>query len=147
MKIFLALILFLVTKQEQVFYVWRDDIEQQRPIMVLDERLTNAANYKAQLLAESGIIAHCINGYCPNQMIKDFGCLTDYKDMANDVESILIGERNPADVINHFRNSPEHRVHIFGEEDRFKYQDDIGVGYYEKNNNFYYVFISAHCKE
>lgn len=147
MKIFIPLILFLATTQEYIFFVWSQDIEQQRPVMHLDQRLVDAANYKAQLLAETGIWAHCINGYCPNRMIKDFGCATKHGDDGNQVESVLIGEQFPGNAVQRLKDSPSHRIHILGLDDTFKYQDEIGVGYYEYQNNYYYVFISANCEE
>lgn len=145
MKIFLPLILFLVSTQEQIFFIWSHDLEQQRPVMTLDKRLVNAANHKAKLLAETGIWAHCIDEYCPNQMIREFGCNTGLLDKANNVESIVIGEQNPANTIERLKNSQGHRNHILGLEDIYRNQDEIGVGYYEYNNNYYYVFISANC--
>lgn len=147
MKIFLPLILFLVSTQEQIYLLWSTDLEQQRPAMHLDQRLVDAANFKARLLAETGKWTHCIDGYCPNKMIKDFGCKVSFDDKGNQVESLLIGEQFPGNAVERLKNSPSHRIHILGLDPEFKQQDEIGVGYYEYENNYYYVFISANCEE
>lgn len=146
MNLFLPMIIMLLTIQEQGFTVWSQDIEQNRPVMHMDERLVNAANFKAQLMAETGIIAHCIDGYCPNEMIRDFGCKTIHGDDGNSVESIAVGFSTVGAAYQALNDSPAHRLHILG-LDMFESQDEIGVGYYEFNNNYYYVFISANCLE
>ncbi len=146
MKLFLPMIIMLLTIQEQGFTVWSQDIEQQRPVMHMDQRLVDAANFKAELLAETGVLSHCIDGYCPNEMIRDFGCKTIYGDDGNQVESFAIGFRNVTEAYEGLKRSPAHRLHMLG-LDMFESQDEIGVGYYEFNNNYYYVFISANCLE
>lgn len=146
MKVLLPLVLMLLTVQEQWFEIMKADLDQKRPEMHLDERLMKAADFKARLIAETGIIDHCINGYCPNRMIKDFGCKTKYGDDGNQVESITVGHKFVSDAYYSLKNSPSHRDHILG-ENFFKEQDEIGIRYYEYGNNYYYVFISANCEE
>jgi len=142
--IFLPMVLMMFTIQEQGFHIWQNDINQNRPVMHLDERLVNAANYKAKLIAETGIIAHCVNGYCSNQLVHDFGCKTEYAGNSNQVESISVGVSTMAEAYESLRRSPSHQPHILG-LDMFSAQDEIGVGYYEFQNNYYYVFLSANC--
>ncbi len=146
MKMFLPMIFMLLTIQEQGFTVWSQDIEQNRPVMRIDERLMNAANFKAQLMAKTGIIAHCVDDYCPNKMVREFGCKTEYGDDGNQVESLAVGFSNVTNAYEALRESPLHRPHILG-IDFFESQDEVGVGYYEYENNYYYVFISANCLE
>jgi len=146
MKLMLPLILMLLSVQQQGYEVWSADIEQQRPVMRLDERLVNAANYKAKLMAETGIVAHCINGYCSNKLAADFGCKTGFADNGNQIESIAVGSQTVTDAYERLRNSAAHHDHLLG-IGFFNNQDEVGVGYYEHNNNYFYVFISANCLE
>lgn len=146
MKIYLPLVIMMLTVQMLGVEIWSNDIDQQRPVMHVDNRLMAAADYKARLIAESGKVAHCIDNYCPNEMIEDFGCKTGYSENSNFVESIAVGDRKITDAYLRLKNSPAHRPHILG-LGFFNSQDEIGVGYYEFNNNYYYVFISANCLE
>ena len=142
-KFFLPIILFL-TVQIHGFNIWSHDTRQIRPELIFSQNLQNAANFKAQLLLTSGVYAHCIENYCPNKMIKDFGCKNDYNDNTNYVESFLIGPVDMDKAYSLLLLSPSHRAHLLG-EGWFSTQNYGAVGFYTKDSNNAYVFLAASC--
>lgn len=137
----------LITIQMHGYYIWSHDTRNLHDELIFDQRLQNAANYKAQLLLDTGIYAHCVNGYCPNQMVREYGCETGWNDNANNVESILVmsyGEIGTA--YETLLRSPPHRVHLLG-EGWFQNHNRAAVGYANSGEIHVYIYLTAICKE
>lgn len=143
---YLPLIILTVSIQLHGYYIWSMDVDQQRPVVMHSEELQNAADYKAHLLLVTGIIEHCIDGYCPNEMIEDFGCHAGLEPDKNYVESLIVGTPDFNEAYRRLKESPAHHNHMVGGEG-YTDQKDMAVGYAELNNNYAFVFISANCKD
>lgn len=135
------------TPQDLAVWMWTIDSDNERPIMVRHDGLQKAADYKAKYLYYNyDKIPHCMstekdNYYCPNEMIKDFGCNTTYPDNYNYIESLAKGTRYLPDIFKFFKQSPAHEPHINGKTLFHNGQTDIAVGNYED----VWVFLSATC--
>lgn len=140
LTIFIPMVLFTVSPEHASLTLWQSDIEQQRTVMNHNENLQRAASYKARLIYETGVVSHCINGYCPNKMIHDFGCDNNYEDNANYVESLAIGSTKPGVVYQALKDSKPHYSHIVG-NGFYNNQSEVAIGVYED----VFVFISSVC--
>ena len=115
----IPLVIMTMTPQELGNWVWINDIENQRPVIIVHNGLQSAADFKAKLMFETNQFGHCIeNGddkrYCPNEMAKEFGCAHHYGDDSNQIESIAKGSKNFDAIYNTLKNSESHQAHING---------------------------------
>lgn len=111
-----------------------EDGDQQRSSLRCNSLLTSIAQEKAEEMALTGKVSHRgTGGGLPDQRLIDAGYLLKLPDGAgyggNHVEAVQGGESHPEDILSRFKNSYQHRVHLFGEHEFFLQQDEIGVGY------------------
>lgn len=110
----------------------QQDKGQQRGSIRCNLTLTKAAEAKAKLMAEYGIVRHNLGG-SPNSHLEETGYkLPHYygKDFSsNQVEAIAGGYTDAKRVWRAFKQSKEHRTHLLGEHEFYIEQDEIGVAF------------------
>lgn len=125
---------------------------QGRPHLQWDERLSEVARKRCRDQAIRGWSGHIDpQGKGPNLWVVEAGyMLPEYYSKArdgNNVESVAHAGRGvPKEVLHSWLESPVHRPHVMGENQFYRRQTNIGVGYaYVKNSKYghYWSFISA----
>ncbi len=110
----------------------QQDTEQQRGSIRCNLTLAKAAEAKAKLMADYGIVRHNLGG-SPNSHLEETGYkLPHYygKDFnSNQVEAIAGGYTDAKRVWHAFKQSKEHRTHLLGEHEFYVEQDEIGVAF------------------
>ncbi|RDX37536.1 CAP domain-containing protein [Kangiella sp. HD9-110m-PIT-SAG07] len=109
-----------------------EDSEQLRESLTCNYLLSEIAQQKAEEMASLGVVSHVGPGGNPDQRLMDKGYdlfLPDGAIIGNHVEAVQGGESRPEVIMDKFKNSYRHRVHLFGEHEFFLSQDQIGVGY------------------
>lgn len=141
MRIFLPIIIYIFASiAQEASVLWVLDINNQRPIMIENESLVKAAQWRAEYVDSNNYINHCTKeGDCPNRIIKKFGCNHPYTENDNAVESLVVGTDNAKVAYNALLNSEAHRNHILGLNDMTKKQIYYGVGF----SGHTFVFISS----
>lgn len=130
-----------------------EDQDQLRSELHCHSLLTKIAQAKAEEMANSGKVTHYGEGGTPDQRLISAGYnlyLPVGAAGLNHVEAVLGGYSRPSVVLDKFKNSYHHRVHLFGEHDFFLQQDNIGVGYaYNWNSPHvdYWVIYIARQKD
>lgn len=117
------------------------DAKQKRKTLRCNPILVKAADSKAKLMSERGMVRHNLGG-SPNGHLRDNGYkLPPYYGSAfsNQVEAIAGGYESAEEVWKGFKNSKPHRQHLLGELDFYLEQDEIGVA-------FYYEWHSPHVE-
>ena len=119
------------------------DSRQQR-VLKWNEDLAKAAQTKVKLMIDTNIFAHVIGGIWPNQIARQYVLLPEYYGVfANNCESLVQGSKDVNLMFESLANSPSHSKHLFGLTPFFAEQTDIGVGYGEGHNNYWFaVYIS-----
>lgn len=110
----------------------REDPDQLRNNLSCSSVLSKIAQKKAEEMAEAGKVTHYGTWGSPNERLIKEGYRLDIPEDAmgsNYVEAVQGGEGIPVTVLDRFKNSYQHRVHLFGEHDFFLAQDQMGVGY------------------
>jgi len=140
-KVFLPVIIYVFTSSvQEASFLWVIDINNNRAIMLRNESLMNAAQWRAEYIENNDYFNHCTKeGDCPNRIITRFGCRHNYTENGNAVESLVRGTPNAREAYNSLLNSPSHRTHILGEIPMFKEQIYYGVGFYGTT----FVFMSS----
>lgn len=131
----------------------RDSPNQRRDRLAMARHvfLDQAAQQKAHDMATKGYIAHTSpSGVSANQNVRNTGYrLPDwYPNNGNNVESLYYGPNNPKDIAAAWLASDRHRAHVYGENDFFRGQTCIGVGYAPapgEEDIGYCVYITAPC--
>ena len=125
------------------------DKDQKRPTLNCNRLLATIADVKAKEMAKEGKVSHHGPGGTPNFRLVQSGYPLAFSKSVianNEVESILGGEVNAQEVLDRFRNSYEHRLHLFGEHPFYLEQYEIGVGYaeewYSPHINYWVVYIA-----
>lgn len=120
---------------------------QKRPRPVVNPLLMKAAQTKAEDMALKEYFSHTSpDGISANENVRSAGyVLPDwYPEHGNNVESIALGYMTPAKVVEGWLNSPNHRVHLAGEIDFYRNQNQLGVGMtVNKKKALIWVFLSA----
>ena len=109
-----------------------EDDNQQRSTLTCNSLLSEIAQKKAEEMAMEGVVSHHGPGGTPDQRLIDAGYqLKIPKDTMNfnHVEAVIGGFSSSEEVLDNFKNSFHHRVHLFAEHEFFLQQDEIGVGY------------------
>lgn len=131
--------MFASASQEAAF-LWVIDINNQRPYMVENASLSQAAQWRADYIEQHNYFNHCtVEGDCPNRVIKWFGCNHTYTENGNAVESLVRGTPNARAAYYALLNSQAHREHILGLNTMTKNQIYYGVGF----SGTTFVFISS----
>lgn len=110
----------------------QQDPLQQRATIQCHPLLAQAADDKARVMAEVGMVMHNVGG-SPNSRLREIGFpLPRYYSgvMGNQVEAIAGGYTTPDSVWRAFKGSKSHRQHLLGELDFYREQQFIGVGFY-----------------
>lgn len=141
MKIFLPIIIYVFASlAQEASCLWVMDPNNQRPYMIQNESLMQAAQWRAEYIESTGHWSHCtIEGDCPNRIIRRFGCIHPYNENGNAVESIVKGTKDARVAYNALLNSPLHKAHLHGLNDMTKQQVYYGVG----QHGFTFVFLSS----
>ncbi|WP_068991361.1 CAP domain-containing protein [Kangiella sediminilitoris] len=127
-----------------------EDPDQLRKELSCSSLLTKIAQSKAEEMAATGKVTHYGEGGTPDQRLINGGYKLYLPKGAvglNHVEAILGGYSSPSAVLDSFKNSFHHRVHLFGEHEFFLKQNDIGVGYaYNWNSphvDYWVIYIAS----
>lgn len=109
--------------------------------------LMRAAQYKALDMQRKAYYSHTSpSGEHPNEYVRAHGYRlpNHYPTEANNVESICLGGKTAALVIEAWTGSPGHRMHIAGTTDFYRGQTAIGVGQaVAADGRNLWVFLSA----
>jgi hypothetical protein len=119
-------------KSQRLAQLVIDDADQQRSFLTCNKLLSEIAQKKAEEMAATGKVSHNGPGGWPDERLLSSGYnlyLPKGATSLNHVEAILGGYSSAEDVLDSFKNSFHHRVHLFAEHSFFLQQDDIGVGY------------------
>ena len=127
---------------------------QQHPTLKLNSILVEQARRKAKDMAERVYFDHVDpDGFGPNYWVLKAGYqLPDYYGTApnaNYIESIGAGYADAASVWKAWMLSPGHRSHLLGENQFYRDQIEVGIGYYYKANgsySHYWVVLIAEPK-
>lgn len=106
------------------------DQRQQRPSLGTCAALEQAAEWKAQDIAEHDYWLHqASTGEWPNDTARRFGCNLppEYGDGWNGVESLVAGSADAMIMFNALAESPDHRVHLFGLNEFYRQQTHVGI--------------------
>lgn len=105
------------------------DERQQRPLLRCHPALVQAAQSRADGMVRSGHFAHCdLQGVCANSYARAAGCRlpAEYGD-GNNIESIAAGSFSADAIFDALARSPSHAAHLFGQNDFFRRQGDMGI--------------------
>ena len=113
----------------------QQDNAQKRINIRCNKILSEAAEAKANKMAEFGLVAHNLGG-SPNARLEAANYkLPEYygRDFnSNQVEAIAGGYSDATEVWEAFKNSKAHRTHLLGDLDFYNEQDEIGVAFVKK---------------
>lgn len=126
------------------------DGDQQRTELTCNALLSKIAQKKAEEMAAAGEITHYGSGGTPDERLIAGGYplyLPKGATGLNHVEAIQGGYSRPGDVLDNFKNSYAHRVHLFGEHEFYLQQNEIGVGYAKEwsspHVDYWVVYIAS----
>lgn len=108
----------------------RTDARQERPELKCNPALVRAAQARGDEMARSNRFAHCDqNGVCPNSYARAAGCMLPFPKYGygNNIESIAAGSFSADAIFEALARSPGHATHLFGKNDFYAGQGDIGV--------------------
>lgn len=130
-----------------------NDPGQQRTEIKCNPILAKAAAEKAKLMQERGLVAHNLGG-SPNSFLKERGYkLPSYYGhlMANQVEAIAGGFASAEEVWSGFKGSEGHRIHLLGEHDFYRQQNEIGVAFiyewYSPHVEYWVVYLTEGAED
>ena len=117
---------------------------QQREELTCDKQLANIAYLKAQELAKADKIQHNIDNITPNEFVTQRGIKLPavYLVLGNQVEAIQGGTKTAKQAYDSFLNSEQHKAHLLGENEFYKQQTHMGVGFFfDKNKQYEYYWV------
>ncbi len=120
--------------------------EQCRPTIIIDESLSNSAQFKAEEMAFNDYFSHTseVTGITPNELATMFGFdLHDsYPRQGNNIESLAAGVSDVKSAYTVLINSPPHREHMLGTHVFFCQQLHMGFGYaFNADSKFKHYFV------
>ena len=135
----------------QLFDLLRGHPQQQRAVIEWNETLAQVATEHCRDMAKRGYFGHTNpDGIGANQRLRNAGyrlpeVYASHQD-ANNVESLAAGDPTVAGTCQAWLNSPGHRPHVFGEDEFYQAQTQMGVGfhrggYYKR----YWCVVTAHA--
>jgi len=141
----------LVPQEQTIADYMVNSPDQGRPYMVLDPIIEAVARARAKDMAVRNYFSHVNpDGVAANYLLAQAGYQlpawwgTD--PTANYVESIAAGYASASSTWTAWMNSPDHKVHILGQNSFFATETHYGVGYYYDPNStykYYWVIITA----
>lgn len=127
-----------------------NDDDQQRNELKCNALLSEVAQSKAEEMAANGKVTHYGEGGTPDERLREAGYQLYLPAGAiglNHVEAIQGGYARPEVVLDNFKNSYGHRIHLFGEHEFFLQQNEIGVGYAREWNSphvdYWVVYVAS----
>lgn len=128
----------------------RSDVQERRA-MKLDPILCKVARKRAKDMAKHSYFSHTDpSGQGPNRLVRLAGYVLplwyDMTRAGNNIESIAMTGGDAAGAVAMWKDSPPHRVHVFGTIPFYREQESIGVGAFTTGgypSRTYYVFLSA----
>lgn len=121
---------FTAPATERFYSLVAADDRQQRPTMRCNEALVKAAQARADGLVRSDLVGHCdVAGNCANRYARVAGCRLPayYSENGNNIESLAAGSPVAEAVFIALARSPAHAAHLFGQNDFFRAQADVGI--------------------
>lgn len=115
---------------ERFYSLLATDGRQQRPRMRCNAALVKAAQARADGLVRSDLVSHCdVAGNCANRYARVAGCRLPayYSENGNNIESLAGGSGLAEVVFIALARSPSHAAHLFGQNDFFRAQVDVGI--------------------
>lgn len=118
----------------QLWNLFLSDPGQQRMSKRLNGALMTSAQRKAQDLATRKYFAHTDpSGYGPNYLARQAGYVlaSNYGtgNAANNIESLCAGPSDAAGCWAAWLRSTNHKCHVLGENDFYREQYDVGIGF------------------
>lgn len=135
-------------QERALFKIAAADPNQQRPELVLNNKLIMVARAYAERLARESFFSHVDpQGFGPDYRARQAGYSLPYSGTQdiNHIESITAVYEDAQGAWNRWLES-EHRIHVLGANDFFREQTQIGVGHFELKGSVYqhyWVFLSA----
>ena len=136
-------------KAQELARILINSDQQQHADLVCNSKLAKAANAKAKIMAENKRVDHFLNHQSPNQLLRSYGLKLPsiYEAIGNQVEAISGGMKSAQSAYDHFLSSPPHKAHLLGENDFYKSQNEIAVGYYydfyTPHEHYWVVYVTA----
>lgn len=131
------------------YHLLSTDERQQRTSLTCCPSLVEAAKKRAYGLTHGDPWSHVdAAGLWPNQHARAAGCnLPDfYPEPANNIESLVAGSPNVGDVFEALAQSQYHAPHLFGQNDFFREQGEVGIALAEGGVfGWYWVVLIAVC--
>lgn len=114
---------------ERLYSLLTTDSRQQRTLMRCNPALMAAAQARAMGLTKSDLVSHCdAQGVCANRYARAAGCrLPAAYGEENNVESLAAGSWSADAIFNALALSSRHAEHMFGRNDFFRAQTDVGI--------------------
>lgn len=142
----------ILNSQEQaIAQKMTGDSNQGRPFMTLSPVLAQVARARARDMAQRNYFDHVNPDHVgPNYLVRQAGYVLpawwDTDPKANYIESIAAGNSSADDTWRQWMTSPDHRIHILGQNAFYASETSYGVGYYYNPNStyqHYWVIITA----
>jgi uncharacterized protein YkwD len=136
-------------KAQELAAILINSSQQLHPKLVCNSTLAQAANAKAKLMAENKRVDHILNRQTPNQLLRSYGIDLPriYEPSGNQVEAISGGKETAQSAFDYFMTSPPHKAHLLGENEFYKTQNEIAVGYYydfyTPHEHYWVVYVTA----
>ena len=126
-----------------------NDPLQTRPALICNKLLSRVADAKAKEMAELGRVSHIGRSAANRRLIEGgYKLAAIYPRMfENNVEAIAGGIKDPGETWEAFKESLGHRTHLLAENEFYRIQNEIGVGFYKDLNSphiYYWVIFIAH---
>lgn len=120
---------FTAPATERFATLLANDGRQQRSTMRCHPALVKAAQARADSLVRSDLASHCdAAGNCANTYARVAGCrLPANYGAGNNIESLAAGSPAADVVFAALARSPSHADHLFGRNDFFRAQADVGI--------------------
>lgn len=130
-------------KASEFYRMLTTDERQQRREMHCHPALVQAAYWRAESLALLSYWSHCEpGGLCANLVARKAGCQlpSDYNDH-NQIESLVAGSPDMAVMFPILAASVDHARHLFGQNDFFRQQPDVGIAVLDAPGSLYGVYV------
>ena len=116
-----------------------ESINQQRKALFCNKKLAQVALIKAKMMAKANDINHRVEFTTPNQLLRkhDIKLPDNYPLFDNQVESIMGAVKSAKKSFDLFLTSPDHKIHLLGEQDFLLKQNQIGVGFFQDDSSEY----------
>jgi len=127
------------------------DSRQQRPRLTVCNALEAGAGKRAWGLANGEPFLHTDRqGRHANGIARALGCALppEYSDNANYIESLTAGMNDAQVAFDSLARSDHHRVHLFGENDFYRAQHHVGLGFAQNPDapyHYYWCVWIARC--